>query len=321
MITYVDTSVIVKLLIDEAESEHADMIWTSAESLATCSLAFVEARVALSAANRADRITLDDLNEAEVGLDELWSQFHVVDVDEDLIRDAADLARQHGLRGYDAVHLSAAVRVGAHVMAVSEGRLARAGVDHGLVVVIPTELTMADVVHLSGPAVQVVHDWLEAVADQRDLAAAWPLTDPDFRLALVQSWICAGFAPPDVDSQSIARLLAAPSQPTHPLWNEFAAWRIGRWEAAFPGYVTDASRRGTVSSPYLSGVGLEAVLISDTPSGRRIVGGRTVEVQRFSVRHTSGAVLLAGLGAALPVPGWPPAEIPLPPLPTNTEND
>lgn len=180
---------------------------------------------------------------------------------------------------------------------------------------------MADVVHLSGPAVQVVHDWLEVVADRRDLAAAWPLTDPDLRLALVQSWICAGLAPPDVDSQSIARLLAAPSQPTHPLWNEFAAWRIGRWDAVFPDYVTDASRRGTVSSPYLSGVGLEAVLISDTPTGPRVVGGRIVEVQRSSVRHTSGAILLAGLGAALPVPGWPPAETPLPRLPTSTEDN
>lgn len=320
MITYVDTSVIVKLLIDEAESEHSDLIWTSADSLATCSLAFVETRAALAAANRANRITLDDLNEAEVGLDELWSQLHVVDVDEDLIRGAADLARQHALRGYDAIHLSAAVRVGALVMAVSDGRLARAGADLGLAVVTPTKLALADVVHLGGPAVRLVHDWLEAVADRRDLAAAWPLTDPQFRLAMVQSWICAGLAPPGLDNQSVAHLLAAPSQPSHPLWNEFAAWRIGRWDAVFPNYVTDSSRRGTVSSPYLSGVDLEAVLISDTPTEARVVGGQTVEVQRFSVRHTSGAVLLAGLGAALPVPGWPPAEIPLPPLLTNTEN-
>ena len=320
MITYVDTSVIVKLLIDEAESEHAEVIWTSAESLATCSLAFVETRAALSAAHRANRITVDEMNEAQLGFDELWSQVHVVEVDDDLIRYAADLAHQHGLRGYDAVHLSAAVAVGAHVIAVSDGRLARAGAAQGLVVVVPTELVVAEGVHLDGPAVRLVNDWLEAVADRRDLAAAWPLTDPDFRLALVQSWICAGCAPTDIDAESVAHLLAAPTQPSHPLWNVFAAWRIGRWDSVISDFFADASRRGTVSSPYLCGPDLEAVLISELP-GAPWVGDRTVEVQRFSVRHTNGTVLLAGLGAVLPIPGWPPADLPLPPLPDSFDHD
>ena len=124
MITYIDTSVIVKLIIDEPESQHADVIWTSAESLAACSLAHVETRAALAAANRAGRISADQLEEAEANLGELWAQLYVVDVDETLVRHAGDLARLHSLRGYDAVHLSAAVRVGARVMAVSDGRLA-----------------------------------------------------------------------------------------------------------------------------------------------------------------------------------------------------
>ena len=35
----------------------------------------------------------------------------MVEIDEDLARQAGDLAEAHGLRGYDAVHLAAAHRV------------------------------------------------------------------------------------------------------------------------------------------------------------------------------------------------------------------
>jgi predicted nucleic acid-binding protein len=319
VITYVDTSVIVKLIIDEPESDHASMIWTSAASLAACQLAHVEARAALASAHREGRVTSAELDNAEANLVELWSQLYVVDVDESLVRHAGDLARLHALRGYDAVHLGAALFVGARVMAVSDGRLARAARECGIAVAVPSELALADVVHLTGPVVEIMHRWLEAIVDRGDLATAWPLTEPDFRLALVQSWLWEGFAPQVPNVEVAAALLAEPDQPAHPLWDEFAAWRMGRWKAVLPDYVIDPSRRGTVSSPYISGVDLEAVMISDNSTGARILGGRTVEVQRFSVRHTVDGVLVSGVGAALPVPGWPPTEIPLPPLPADPQ--
>jgi PIN domain nuclease of toxin-antitoxin system len=50
MITYVDTSTLLKLVVDEEGSDRAAVIWSSAESVAAVSLIEVEARSALAAA-------------------------------------------------------------------------------------------------------------------------------------------------------------------------------------------------------------------------------------------------------------------------------
>jgi predicted nucleic acid-binding protein len=42
-------------------------------------------------------------------LEELYDQLRIVAIDEPLARHAGDLATQHALRGYDAVHLASAL--------------------------------------------------------------------------------------------------------------------------------------------------------------------------------------------------------------------
>jgi predicted nucleic acid-binding protein len=44
-------------------------------------------------------------------LEELYAQLRTVAVDEPLVRHAGDLAAQHALRGYDAVHLACALQL------------------------------------------------------------------------------------------------------------------------------------------------------------------------------------------------------------------
>jgi predicted nucleic acid-binding protein len=44
-------------------------------------------------------------------LDELYAQLRIVAIDEPLARQAGDLATQHALRGYDAVHLACALHL------------------------------------------------------------------------------------------------------------------------------------------------------------------------------------------------------------------
>jgi uncharacterized protein len=44
-------------------------------------------------------------------LDREWGTFSIVDLTEPLVHRAATLAERHGLRGYDAVHLAAALEV------------------------------------------------------------------------------------------------------------------------------------------------------------------------------------------------------------------
>jgi uncharacterized protein len=123
VITYVDTSTLIKLLIDEVGTAEAATIWDEADTLVTVRVAHVEARAALAAARRQSRITTAVLRSAVAGLDVLWSQVSVVEVDEILMRLAGDLAEAHGLRGYDAVHLAAAHLVGAGVFSSADRRL------------------------------------------------------------------------------------------------------------------------------------------------------------------------------------------------------
>ena len=52
MITYFDTSSLLKVVIDETGSEQAGVIWETADVLASVSLVAVEARAALAAAVR-----------------------------------------------------------------------------------------------------------------------------------------------------------------------------------------------------------------------------------------------------------------------------
>lgn len=107
MILYLDTSALVKLYVKEASSAEVRAAVQSAETCATSRIAYVEFHAALA---RREREGLDagtaqkirDLFEAG------WNDLLVVEVNRGLTVRAAALARNHGLRGFDAVHLASA---------------------------------------------------------------------------------------------------------------------------------------------------------------------------------------------------------------------
>jgi predicted nucleic acid-binding protein len=131
VITYVDTSTLMKLLIDEVGTKEAGMIWDEPDFLVSARLGHVEARAALAAAERHGRITNDVFDNAVIGLEVLWSQLSVVEIDEDVMRLAGDLATAHALRGYDAVHLAAAHIVDADVFSSADRHLCAAASSDG----------------------------------------------------------------------------------------------------------------------------------------------------------------------------------------------
>jgi predicted nucleic acid-binding protein len=141
MIAYIDTSTFIKLIIEEEGSEVAGKLWDQADQLATNQLLYVEARAALAAAHRGRRIANDHYREAARLLDELWQQLDAVEIDEPLIATAAQLAERHRLRGYDAVHLASALRVGAEVLSSADGQLCEAALAEGLHIANPLERT------------------------------------------------------------------------------------------------------------------------------------------------------------------------------------
>lgn len=113
MIAYFDTSALVPLVIDEPGTARAALVWDSAERVVSVRLAQVEARAALARAARLGRITARQLEAAKRSLNDLLLQLDLIDIDDSLTHDAANLAELGALGTYDAVHLAAATRLGA----------------------------------------------------------------------------------------------------------------------------------------------------------------------------------------------------------------
>jgi predicted nucleic acid-binding protein len=111
LILYVDTSALVPLLIVEPTSDVCGALWDAADDVTATRLVYVETMAALGQALRMGRLSPRQLPAARGVLDELWSVVEVIEVTETLMKNAADLALSHGLRGYDAVHCAAAIAV------------------------------------------------------------------------------------------------------------------------------------------------------------------------------------------------------------------
>ena len=139
MITYVDTSSLLKLLIEEDGSEQAGRLWDSADAVVSVVLVVVEARAALAAAERGGRLTAAEHREAKAELAVLVDELTIVGITNDLIVQAAELAEGEALRGYDAVHLAAAVTVGAVVLTSADSALCSAAERCGLHVANPLD--------------------------------------------------------------------------------------------------------------------------------------------------------------------------------------
>ncbi|MEO8425065.1 MAG: type II toxin-antitoxin system VapC family toxin, partial [Actinomycetota bacterium] len=116
-------------------SDLAADVWDGADLRVTSRLAYPEARAALAAASRTRRLATRALGLARRGLDDRWEQLYRIDASDRLVLLAGDLAEEHSLRGFDAVHLASAVEAGnddALVLATWDRELARAAVDRGL---------------------------------------------------------------------------------------------------------------------------------------------------------------------------------------------
>ena len=137
MITYVDTSTLLKVIIDEEGSDRVDVIWQTADAVVSSALIVVEARAALAAADRAGRLTTRQHTAAKRELDLLVGDLHVVEVAAGLIATAAELAELERLRGYDAVHLASALMAGASVFSSADVALCDAAARRGLHVANP----------------------------------------------------------------------------------------------------------------------------------------------------------------------------------------
>jgi len=136
VIAYFDTSAVVPLLVVEAGSTRAAVLWDGADRVVSARLVYPEGRAALALAHRLGRLTARQLRAAVAELDSKYEEFDLVEVDDMLARRAGHLADAHGLRGYDAVHLAAADRVRDPdlVVVAGDGALLAAAATEGIAI-------------------------------------------------------------------------------------------------------------------------------------------------------------------------------------------
>jgi predicted nucleic acid-binding protein len=108
MITYLDTSAFVKLVIDEEHADEARSWFEESRPAITSVITYPES---CSALGRRARQSLEDdsrLEEWLAALNARWSRAVTLEVAPER---AGALAAKHGLRGMDAIQLAAAIRV------------------------------------------------------------------------------------------------------------------------------------------------------------------------------------------------------------------
>ena len=109
MTLYLDTSALVKRFVSEPSSPDTVALTAMAEAVATSLVTRVEVAAALARAVRVGTLDEDGGRMAQRRFSREWPTLVRVPITEALVFRAETLAWDHGLRGYDAIHLAAAL--------------------------------------------------------------------------------------------------------------------------------------------------------------------------------------------------------------------
>jgi len=111
VIAYLDTSVVVPILINEPTSGTCRELWRTADRPVSTRLLYIETVSAIEQARMMKRITESGATAAEQTLGSMWPDVSIIELDQQLMMNAAVMARRFGLRGYDSVHCAAALQI------------------------------------------------------------------------------------------------------------------------------------------------------------------------------------------------------------------
>lgn len=130
MTLYLDTSALLKLYVAERGSKLVKNALEEAHDVAIATVGYAEARAALARRQREGALTERSLKTAVRALERDWESFTRLEVTDGMARLAGGLAEHHRLRGFDAVHLAAALMLqreaGSLVFVGFDERLTRA---------------------------------------------------------------------------------------------------------------------------------------------------------------------------------------------------
>lgn len=109
MIVYLDASALVKRYVLEAGSREVNALIAGASVVGTAAISHAEVSSALAKAVRMRLLSREEAASALQVFSAEWESLIRLQLTEVLISRAATLAWKHGLRGYDSVHLAAAL--------------------------------------------------------------------------------------------------------------------------------------------------------------------------------------------------------------------
>jgi predicted nucleic acid-binding protein len=109
LIVYLDASVLVKRYVAEVGSAEVEALIGEAQATGTAVLSRAEVAAALAKAARVGLVARESALKALQSFNADWEHLIRLQFGEPLAARAATLAWEHGLRGYDAVHLATAL--------------------------------------------------------------------------------------------------------------------------------------------------------------------------------------------------------------------
>ena len=111
MLLYLDTSNLVKLYVEEEDSTEVANLVVSSKATATSLIAYAESRSAFARRYKEKAFTRREYEELITSFNADWENYLILRVQTDVVMKAGYLAEKHGLRGFDAIHLSSALRL------------------------------------------------------------------------------------------------------------------------------------------------------------------------------------------------------------------
>ena len=139
MITYFDTSSLLKFIIKEIGSEENLNIWNLSDEKVCSQLTRTEMHSALMRKVREGSISASAMRARLNAMDKLFADVVLVDITSEVIDASCELVKELPLKSADAIHLATAIMVRADLFSSSDKRLCAAASESGIAVTDPTE--------------------------------------------------------------------------------------------------------------------------------------------------------------------------------------
>jgi predicted nucleic acid-binding protein len=111
MILYLDTSALVKLYFDEDDSKEVRRLVHESRGAATSIVAYAETRAAFARKKKEGGLSTRSFSNLVSGFHKDWPAYFRVNLTNELVLIAGDLAEKHSMRGFDAIHLASALEL------------------------------------------------------------------------------------------------------------------------------------------------------------------------------------------------------------------